>query len=59
MAEGQMRGIEEQSVTYLNCYLCEDCYMEWHDEWECMCNDKCPVCRSEIEPFASAEITLE
>ena len=29
---------------------------EWADEWSCMCNDKCPQCGAEIEPYDSEEL---
>lgn len=29
------------------------CGEEWCDEWSCMCNDRCPVCNAEIEPYQS------
>ena len=29
------------------------CGQEWGDTWSCACNDKCPVCNAEIEPFES------
>ena len=32
------------------------CGQEWEDEWDCMCNDECPVCGAEIEPFESEEL---
>jgi hypothetical protein len=22
---------------------------EWWDEWDCLCNDRCPVCNQETE----------
>ncbi len=28
----------------------------WVDQWSCMCNDKCPVCNHEIEPYHSEEL---
>lgn len=31
------------------------CNTQWDDEWECQCNDECPVCGGEIEPYASTE----
>jgi hypothetical protein len=56
---------EEGETLYLNSYRCdhegrteegqEPC--EWQDEWSCACNDKCPVCNAEIEPYESTEIT--
>lgn len=30
--------------------------VEWSDEADCTCNDKCPECNCEIEPFDSDEI---
>ena len=42
-------------IKYQNFYRCE-CGEEWNDEWDCMCNDKCPVCDSEIEPYKSEEV---
>jgi hypothetical protein len=36
-------------------YRHEDCPVEpgieWEDEWECACNDHCPACDREIEPY--------
>ena len=26
------------------------CGTEWWDEWDCLCNDRCPTCDAEIEP---------
>lgn len=26
---------------------------EWSDEWVCACNDRCPSCNAEIEPYES------
>jgi len=28
----------------LNKYKCLECGEEWEDEWECACDDDCPVC---------------
>ena len=30
--------------------------IRWTDEWDCMCNDRCPKCSCEIEPYDSVEI---
>lgn len=43
---------------YRNYYRCT-CGEEWHDEWSCMCNDRCPACNLEIEPHDSEELCLE
>lgn len=29
---------------------------EWSDEWSCMCNDECPNCGAEIEPYDSEDL---
>lgn len=42
-------------IKYRNFYRCE-CGEEWEDEWDSMCNDHCPSCDSEIEPYKSEEI---
>lgn len=31
------------------------CGTQWSDDAECMCNDRCPVCNHEIEPYSAAE----
>jgi hypothetical protein len=31
------------------------CKIEWDDEWSCACNDECPQCGAEIEPYDSIE----
>jgi len=38
---------------YSNHYYCSACQQEWHDEWDCECNDRCPICNKEIEPYES------
>lgn len=42
---------------YVNTY--EHCGETWQDEWDCMCNDRCPVCNHEIEPCESIEAEEE
>ena len=48
-------------VNYYKCYH-EDSYEEgepaafWTDNWSATCNDRCPVCNHEIEPYHSVEI---
>lgn len=41
---------------FRNHYRCEPCNESWEDEWDCGCNDKCPVCNKEIEPHDSVDI---
>ena len=32
------------------------CGQEWNDQWSSMCNDRCPECNHEIEPYKSEDI---
>jgi hypothetical protein len=41
----------EELATYRNHY--RHCGHEWVDDWSCMCNDRCPKCNKEIEPWIS------
>jgi hypothetical protein len=36
---------------FVKYYRHEECKAEWTDEWSCACNDSCPVCGDEIEPY--------
>ncbi len=44
----------EKFSTFLNKY--KHCGTEWEDTADCMCNDHCPVCDAEIEPYESEEL---
>ncbi|NJA07803.1 hypothetical protein HC024_19005 [Methylococcaceae bacterium WWC4] len=50
---------EASTVRYLNRYRCPCCQTEWEDVWDCGCNDRCPDCNKEIEPYESALIEGE
>ncbi len=50
---------DNSTVRYLNQYRCPYCQTEWEDVWNCGCNDRCPDCNKEIEPFESALIEGE
>lgn len=41
---------------FLNQY--RHCDVEWDDVWPCSCNDRCPVCNKEIEPYRSEELEV-
>ena len=45
---------EIEGVRYLNQYRCPYCKTEWEDVWDCGCNDRCPDCNKEIEPYEIA-----
>ena len=57
---------DDEEAQYLNHYRCahEDPSRsghgkpadEWTMVWSCMCNDKCPTCNAEIEPYKSDEL---
>lgn len=44
----------EPEQWWLNKY--EHCGQQWEGQWSCCCNDDCPVCGKEIEPYESEEI---
>lgn len=50
-----MRPAEPREPRFLNYY--HHCGTEWTDIWDSTCNDRCPVCRAEIEPHHSEEIS--
>jgi len=50
---------EIEAVRYLNHYRCPYCQTEWEDVWDCGCNDRCPNCNKEIEPYESSVIEGE
>jgi hypothetical protein len=46
-------------TLFVNHYVCDQCDETWQDTWDCMCNDRCPNCNTEIEPHESLEVTDE
>ncbi len=42
---------------YLKHYECDQCGCTWTDEWSCACNDRCPSCNAEIEPYEDENLT--
>jgi hypothetical protein len=45
----------DEELWFRNYYRC-DCGEEWEDEWSCTCNDRCPACRTETEPYNSEDL---
>ena len=39
---------------FINFY--RHCDTEWTDVWDCTCNDRCPICDDEIEPYKSEDV---
>ena len=59
MSEADSRGVstvEEVETLYRNFYECSECGTRWTDDWSCQCDDRCPKCNAEIEPYDSKEI---
>ncbi len=40
-------------------YWCDECEVGWTDEWSCACNDRCPECDAEIEPFEAEDLSVQ
>ena len=40
---------------YRRYYRCSNNH-KWQDEWDCLCNDRCPECDEETEPYDHVEI---
>lgn len=47
------------SMAYKNYYHCKECKQRWKSDWLHTCNDKCPNCNSEIQPYKSEQIIPE
>jgi hypothetical protein len=45
---------EEPEGRWRNHYM--HCLQKWEDDWNCQCNDECPVCHAEIEPYKSEDL---
>lgn len=50
---------EEVRPRFRNWYKCDHCKADWNDVWDCMCDDRCPVCDIAMSPYYSEEITGE
>ena len=57
--EGDNEPPQRETRLFRNYYNCSSCGEDWTDEWSCRCNDKCPSCNAEIEPYRSEDITDE
>jgi hypothetical protein len=40
----------------MNQYAHQACGVAWESEWDCACNDECPTCGAEIEPYCSYQL---
>lgn len=41
---------------FLNRYRCPTCQIDWQEEWDCGCNDRCRLCHKEVTPYASLPV---
>jgi hypothetical protein len=55
MPNPKQKSGASQEKQFINYYRCSNDGREWVDIWSCCCNDKCPECRAEIEPYRSLE----
>jgi hypothetical protein len=51
-----VQEVENENKWFMNHYRCS-CGAQWHDEWSASCNDRCPTCNKEIEPYDSEDRT--
>jgi hypothetical protein len=57
--DGSSSGsLPDNVILWTNHYCCP-CGEQWEDQWDCQCNDRCPACNKEIEPFSSIEVGAE
>lgn len=52
-ADSQAGSVDDNQ--FLNFYKCPDDATEWTMVWSCMCDDRCPKCNAEIEPYMSED----
>ncbi len=46
-------------MTWFNKHYTCPCGTQWWDEHDCLCNDRCPACDTEIEPDDYEEMDAE
>lgn len=51
-----VRSASDADLRFQNYYRCPNDGTEWTDRWSCTCNDRCPVCGDEIEPYESESV---
>lgn len=48
----------DSASQFVNHYRCPNDGTVWADIWTATCNDRCPTCGREIEPYASRDLDL-
>jgi len=46
-------------MKFYKYFHCNECDNKWTDIWDSLCNDRCPTCSTEIEPYAFVELPNE
>lgn len=49
-------GQPRELLPFRNYYECPNDGTRWSDEWTCACDDRCPLCNAEIEPYLSDDL---
>lgn len=44
---------------FRNFYRHDEWNARWVDEWSCACDDRCPVCDAEIEPYDFLDLSVQ
>jgi hypothetical protein len=55
MPHPTLTGVEVE-LRFRNHYECSDCEHEWNDEWDSMCDDRCPECGTTTSPSYSEDL---
>ena len=50
--------IDSEEHLFLNFYRCPEDGTHWADTWSATCNDRCPKCGLEIEPYKSEDMQV-
>jgi hypothetical protein len=51
--DAEVLAVVCRQPQFVNYYQCPDDGKKWVMTWSCMCNDRCPRCNHEIEPYKS------
>jgi len=48
----------QENLKFRNHYRCPHDQTKWIDDWNHICNDRCPNCDRETEPYLSEDIVV-
>jgi len=51
--------MDDEPIRFRNYYRCDDCDVEWSDDWSCCCDDECPSCGRDYTPTHSEDLEEE